>query len=79
MARKQATSLDVAKLAGVSRTTVSFVLNDVQGVKITEETRQRVLEAARDLDYYPTAAARSLASGRIRLRIRTISSVRPRP
>lgn len=64
MARKQATSRDVAKLAGVSRTTVSFVLNDVPGVKITEETRQRVLEAARDLDYYPTAAARSLASGR---------------
>jgi len=62
--RKQATSHDVARLAGVSRTTVSFVLNDVPGVKISEETRQRVLEAARDLDYYPTAAARSLASGR---------------
>lgn len=54
----------MAQLAGVSRTTVSFVLNDVPGVKITEETRQRVLEAARELDYYPTAAARSLASGK---------------
>jgi LacI family transcriptional regulator len=63
-ARKQPTSRDVARLAGVSRTTVSFVLNDVPGVKISEETRQRVLEAARNLDYYPTAAARSLASGR---------------
>ena len=62
--RKQATSRDVAKLAGVSRTTVSFVLNDVPGVKISEETRQRVLEAARRLDYHPTAAARSLVSGR---------------
>jgi len=51
-------------MAGVSRTTVSFVLNDVPGVKISEETRQRVLRAARDLDYYPTAAARSLASGK---------------
>jgi LacI family transcriptional regulator len=51
-------------LAGVSRTTVSFVLNDVPGVKISEETRQRVLDAARELDYYPTAAARSLASGK---------------
>jgi LacI family transcriptional regulator len=40
------------------------VLNDVPGVKITEETRKRVLEAAQKLDYYPTAAARSLASGR---------------
>ena len=64
MARRQARSLDVAKLAGVSRTTVSFVLNDVPGVKISEETRQRVLQAARELDYYPTAAARSLASGK---------------
>jgi len=64
LARRQARSQDVARLAGVSRTTVSFVLNNVPGVKITEETRQRVLEAARELDYYPTAAARSLASGK---------------
>jgi LacI family transcriptional regulator len=64
LARRQARSQDVAKLAGVSRTTVSFVLNDVPGVKISEETRQRVLEAARELNYYPTAAARSLASGK---------------
>jgi DNA-binding LacI/PurR family transcriptional regulator len=64
LGRRQARSQDVAKLAGVSRTTVSFVLNNVPGVKITEETRQRVLEAARELDYYPTAAARSLASGK---------------
>lgn len=54
----------MAELAGVSRTTVSFVLNDVPGVKISAETRQRVQEAARELDYYPTAAARSLASGK---------------
>jgi len=64
LARRQARSLDVAKLAGVSRTTVSFVLNDVPGVKITDETRQRVLQAAQELNYYPTAAARSLASGK---------------
>jgi LacI family transcriptional regulator len=64
LARRQARSQDVAKLAGVSRTTVSFVLNDVPGVKITEETRRRVLQAARELNYYPTAAARSLASGK---------------
>ncbi len=64
MGRRQARSQDVASKAGVSRTTVSFVLNDVPGVKITEETRQRVLDAARELNYYPTAAARSLASGK---------------
>ncbi|MDY7040906.1 MAG: LacI family DNA-binding transcriptional regulator, partial [Chloroflexota bacterium] len=64
MPRKRVTSKDVAELAGVSRTTVSFVLNDAPGVKISEETRQRVLEAARQLNYYPASAARSLASGR---------------
>jgi DNA-binding LacI/PurR family transcriptional regulator len=64
MSRKRVTSQDVAELAGVSRTTVSFVLNDTPGVKISEETRQRVLEAARQLNYYPASAARSLASGR---------------
>lgn len=56
------TSNEVAKRAGVSRTTVSFVLNDVPNVQIPEETRQRVLQAARELNYYPDAAARSLAS-----------------
>ena len=64
MARRQARSQDVATLAGVSRTTVSFVLNNVPGVKISDETRQRVLDAARQLNYYPTAAARTLASGK---------------
>jgi LacI family transcriptional regulator len=64
MSKKQATSQNVADLAGVSRTTVSFVLNGVPGVKISEETRQRVLEAARQLNYYPASAARTLASGK---------------
>jgi len=64
LARRKATSRDVARLAGVSRTTVSFVLNDVPGIKITEETRQRVIQASRQLDYYPASAARTLASGK---------------
>jgi len=50
----------------VSRTTVSLVLNDVAGVRIGPETRQRILEVARRLNYYPDAAARTLASGRTR-------------
>jgi DNA-binding LacI/PurR family transcriptional regulator len=62
MARKRVTSHDVAKLAGVSRTTVSFVLNDVPHVQIPEETRQRVFDAAEHLGYRPDAAARSLAT-----------------
>ena len=58
------TSRDVARLAGVSRTTVSLVLNNVPDVHISPETRQRVLEAARQLNYYPDASARRLVSGR---------------
>lgn len=58
-----ATSAHVAQRAGVSRTTVSFVLNGVLNQGISEATRQRVLAAARELGYEPHAAARMLASG----------------
>ncbi|MEE1800693.1 LacI family DNA-binding transcriptional regulator [Streptomyces sp. JV176] len=61
---KRATSADVARVAGVSRTTVSFVLNDKPGQTIPEETRRRVLEAARSLEYHPHSSARALAAGR---------------
>lgn len=61
---KRITSTDVAREAGVSQTTVSFVLNDTPGQTIPEETRRRVLEAAKRLDYRPRASARSLAAGR---------------
>ena len=66
MFSKRVTSRDVAEKAGVSRTTVSFVLNQVEGVQISEETRQRVLRASRELNYYPDATARSLASRKTR-------------
>jgi LacI family transcriptional regulator len=59
--KKAPTSWDVARLAGVSRSTVSFVLNNTPGIKISEETRRRVLEAVKMLDYKPNAIARSLA------------------
>jgi LacI family transcriptional regulator len=62
--RKRVTSKDIAELAGVSRTTVSFVLNNTEGMRIPEETRQRVLDAARQLNYYPDSAARSMVSRR---------------
>lgn len=58
------TSFDVAQKAGVSRSTVSFVLNDAPGVSISESTRQRVLDAAKSLNYHPHAAGRKLASGK---------------
>lgn len=62
--KRRITSYDVAQLAGVSRTTVSFVLNNVEGINISEGTRQRVLDAAQQLNYYPDASARTLVSGK---------------
>jgi len=64
MKSRRPTSQQVAELAGVSRTTVSFVLNETKGINLPESTKQRVLKAAHDLGYVPDAAARSLASGR---------------
>ncbi|MEU1501646.1 LacI family DNA-binding transcriptional regulator [Streptomyces sp. NPDC005732] len=61
------TSADVARLAGVSRATVSYVLNNTSAVRISEPTRRRVHEAARDLGYVPHAAARSLRAGHSRM------------
>ncbi|GAA3010072.1 LacI family DNA-binding transcriptional regulator [Kitasatospora albolonga] len=58
------TSADVARLAGVSRATVSFVLNDTAGGRVGEATRQKVRAAAAELGYVPHAAARSLRAGR---------------
>jgi LacI family transcriptional regulator len=55
---------DVAKLAGVSRTTVSFVLNDVDGGGISEGTKERVREVARELGYRLNAGAKALRDRR---------------
>jgi len=67
VAKRRVTSRDVAERAGVSRTTVSFVLNEVEGVRISKETRQRVLTAAKDLGYVPDATAQALVSRRTRI------------
>lgn len=64
MQDRRAKSEDVAALAGVSRTTVSFVLNDRPGAQISSATRDRVLAAAASLGYQPHASARGLAAGR---------------
>ena len=64
MKPKRPTQADVAKHAGVSRGTVSFVLNQTEGlVPISQETRQRVLDAARALGYSPNPVAQMLARG----------------
>jgi DNA-binding LacI/PurR family transcriptional regulator len=61
---RRVTSADVARLAGVSRATVSYVLNDTPRQTISAGTRGRVIEAATTLGYAPSAAARTLRTGR---------------
>ncbi|MFV0132394.1 LacI family DNA-binding transcriptional regulator [Streptomyces sp. HMX87] len=65
--RSVPTSADVARLAGVSRATVSYVLNNTSAVRISEPTRRRVHAAAEELGYVPHAAARSLRAGHSRM------------
>ena len=64
-AAKRPTQLDVARLAGVSRATVSYVLNGLADgkVPISQETRERVERAIAELGYEPDAGARALRSG----------------
>jgi DNA-binding LacI/PurR family transcriptional regulator len=57
---------DVAKKAGVSIATVSFVLNRRQGQAISEAVAKRVLRAAEQLHYHPNASAAGLARKRTR-------------
>lgn len=61
--KPRATSADVAARAGVSRTTVSFVLNARTDAGIPPGTWRRIEEAARELGYHPHGAARALAAG----------------
>ena len=58
------TNADVARLVGVSTATVSYVLNEVAGRKISERTREAVYRAAEQLGYRPNLAARNLARGK---------------
>lgn len=62
---KKPTQSDVAAMAGVSRATVSFVVNgrDGKGISISPETRRRVLESVQQLGYVVDARAQALRSG----------------
>ncbi|MDO3636234.1 LacI family DNA-binding transcriptional regulator [Mycolicibacterium arseniciresistens] len=57
------TKADVARLAKVSTATVSYVLNNVEGQRISPQTRAAVRDAADRLGYRPNLAARNLAVG----------------
>ena len=61
-AAKPATIYDVARAAGVSHQTVSRFLKGYEGIRA--ETRTKVMDALRELDYRPNLTARSLTTGR---------------
>ncbi|MEU1370934.1 LacI family DNA-binding transcriptional regulator [Streptomyces sp. NPDC005803] len=65
--KRSPTSADVARAAGVSRATVSLVLNEVPDSRIPAATRDRVLAAVAELGYAPNAQARQLRAGMSRL------------
>lgn len=54
------TAADIARACGVSQATVSYVLNDRQDKSISTATREKILSAARELNYYPDASARGM-------------------
>ena len=62
--RRRPTIADVARRAGVSAAAVSFAVNDRPGV--SPETRERILVAARELGWRPSASARALTEARTR-------------
>ncbi|MES2465040.1 MAG: LacI family DNA-binding transcriptional regulator, partial [Armatimonadota bacterium] len=64
MRRKGVSQDDVARLAGVSATAVSLVLNDKQSVhRIAPDTVRRIHSAIAELRYRPNAVARALVQG----------------
>jgi DNA-binding LacI/PurR family transcriptional regulator len=67
---------DIAKKAGVSRTAVSFVLNDSPQAKtIKPETREKILSLAKSMGYRKNAIARAMITGKTR----TLGFISPPP
>jgi LacI family transcriptional regulator len=62
--RKRVTLKDIAKRLDISHATVSRALNGKPDPMISEATRRRVVQAAKEIGYRPNSAARSLATGR---------------
>ncbi|NAZ81425.1 substrate-binding domain-containing protein [Kineococcus sp. R8] len=61
-ADRRPTIRDIARVSGVSKASVSYALNDQPGV--SPQTRERILAAAEQLGWRPSAAARSLSNAR---------------
>lgn len=66
MSTKRTTSFEVARLAGVSRSVVSAVINGTKGIGVSPEKREAVWQAIRELNYHVNAQARGMKTGESR-------------
>ena len=64
---KRASIKDIARIAGVSVATVSYVLNKKEGSRISEATRDKILEVAKNINYTPNKIAKSLKMSKSKL------------
>ncbi|KMQ68441.1 ribose operon repressor [Chryseobacterium sp. FH2] len=64
---KRTSIKDIAKIAGVSVATVSYVLNKKEGSRISDATKKKILEIAEAINYIPNKIARSLKTNKSKL------------
>lgn len=64
---KRTSIKDIARIAGVSVATVSYVLNKKEGHRIGEDTKKKIFEVAETLNYTPNRIARSLQNNKSKL------------
>jgi len=64
---KRASIKDIARIAGVSVATVSYVLNKKEGSRISEATKVKILEVAETINYTPNKIAKSLKMSKSKL------------
>ncbi len=74
---ERVTIKDVAKAAGVSIATVSYVLNNKQGQSISDETRKKVLQFANILGYECNIMAKYLATGKTNAIAAVVKDIKP--
>lgn len=64
---KKYTMQDIAKAANVSKATVSYVLNEKSGARVSEQTRRKILQIANVYHYVPNLSAKYLGDTRKKL------------
>ncbi|KFC18280.1 LacI family DNA-binding transcriptional regulator [Chryseobacterium sp. FH1] len=64
---KRASIKDIARIAGVSVATVSYVLNRKEGQRISEDTKKKIFEIAETINYVPNRIAKSLQNNKTKL------------